>query len=154
MPERREQQATVVTDVYLVRHGETQGYSSESGLTPLGSWQAHRRGQEIARRVRTGHRVAMAYAPTNRARQTAEHLRRGLLDNLELFGRKADVDEIVPMAEFGNFAVATPLRPARRHLGVPHLPSRDGALRADRARRAPGLARRGRPVLGGPTGRW
>jgi hypothetical protein len=67
VPERRDQMAKVVTDVYFVRHGETQGYSSESGLTPLGSWQAHRRGQEIARRVQAGHRVIMACAPTNRS---------------------------------------------------------------------------------------
>jgi broad specificity phosphatase PhoE len=111
VPERRDQQAKVVTDVYFVRHGETQGYSSESGLTPLGSWQAHRRGQEIARRVQTGHRVVLACAPTNRARQTAEHLGRGLADNLRLFGRDAEVTEITPMPEFGNFAVATPSGP-------------------------------------------
>ena len=80
VPERREQAADVVTDVYLVRHGETQGYSSESGLTPLGSWQSHRRGQEIARRVLNGQHVVLGSAETNRARQTAEHLRRGLLD--------------------------------------------------------------------------
>ncbi len=111
VPERREQRAQVVTDVYFVRHGETQGYSSESGLTPLGSWQSHRRGQEIARRVMTGHRVVVACAPTNRARQTAEHLRRGLLDNVVLFGRDAVVGEVRPMAEFRNFAVATPEGP-------------------------------------------
>ena len=111
VPERREQGAQVVTDIYLVRHGETQGYSSESGLTPLGSWQSHRRGQEIARRVMTGHRVAMACAPTNRARQTAEHVRRGLLDNMVLFGRDAEVGDIAAMAEFRNFSVATPQGP-------------------------------------------
>ena len=111
VPERRDQMAKVVTDVYLVRHGETQGYSSESGLTPLGSWQAHRRGQEIARRVQTGHRVIMACAPTNRARQTAEHLRRGLADNLRLFGRDGEVSPVMAMPEFGNFAVATPYGP-------------------------------------------
>jgi broad specificity phosphatase PhoE len=111
VPERRDQGASVVTDVYFVRHGETQGYSSESGLTPLGSWQSHRRGQEIARRVMSGHRVIMACAPTNRARQTAEHLRRGLLDNIVLFGREADVGEVQAMAEFRNFAVATPEGP-------------------------------------------
>jgi broad specificity phosphatase PhoE len=111
VPERRGQQATVVTDVYLVRHGETQGYSSESGLTPLGSWQAHRRGQEIARRVRTGHRVIMACAPTNRARQTAEHLRRGLADHAALYGRDPDIAAVTERAEFGNFAVATPYGP-------------------------------------------
>jgi broad specificity phosphatase PhoE len=108
VPERREQHASIVTDVYLVRHGETQGYSSESGLTPLGSWQAHRRGQEIARRVQTGHHVTMACAPTNRARQTAQHLQRGLQDNLRLFGREAEVSDIQELTEFGNFAVATP----------------------------------------------
>ena len=111
VPERREHAANVVTDVYLVRHGETQGYSSESGLTPLGSWQSHRRGQEIARRVMDGHRVVLACAPTNRARQTADHLRRGLVDSTALFGRDADVAQVAEMAEFGNFAVATPAGP-------------------------------------------
>ena len=111
VPERRDQAARVVTDVYLVRHGETQGYSSESGLTPLGSWQSHRRGQEIARRVQTGQRVAVACAPTSRARQTAEHLRRGLSDNLVLFGRDAQIGQVTAAAEFRNFAVATPQGP-------------------------------------------
>jgi len=108
VPERREHSASVVSDIYLVRHGETQGYSTESGLTPLGAWQAHRRGQELARRVMNGHRVSFASADTNRARQTGEHARRGLLDQLELFGRTADVSEIEAMEEFRNFAVWTP----------------------------------------------
>jgi broad specificity phosphatase PhoE len=111
VPERRDQMADVVTDVYLVRHGETQGYSSESGLTPLGSWQAHRRGQEIARRVFDGHRVVLGCAETNRARQTAEHLRRGLLDGMKLFGRDATVEEVRGYQEFRNFQVATPEGP-------------------------------------------
>lgn len=108
VPESKEQMPSVATDVYLIRHGETQGYSTEAGLTPLGSWQAHRRGQELARRVMTGHNVTMACADTNRARQTAEHVRRGLLDQLVLFGRDASVSEIRPMEEFRNFQVATP----------------------------------------------
>ena len=108
VPERREQAAQVTTDIYFVRHGETQGYSSESGLTPLGSWQSHRRGQELARRVMNGHTVRLACADTNRARQTAEHIRRGLLDGMSLFGREATVGDIVAYREFQNFAVATP----------------------------------------------
>jgi len=108
IPERREQAVDVVTDVYFVRHGETQGYSSESGLTPLGSWQAHRRGQELARRVMNGHTIRLACANTNRARQTAEHMRRGMLDGMQLFGRTADVGDIVGYDEFGNFGVQTP----------------------------------------------
>ncbi len=108
VPERRDQVAAVDCDVYLVRHGETQGYSSESGLTPLGSWQAHRRGQEIARRITDGMSVELLCAPTNRARQTGEHLRRGLVDNIELFGRSAVVGELRDAPDFRNFEVATP----------------------------------------------
>ena len=108
VPERRDQTAAAVTDVYFVRHGETQGYSTESGLTPLGSWQAHRRGQELARRVMDGQSVTMACADTNRARQTAEHIRRGMLDQLVLFGRLARVSDVVAYEEFRNFQVATP----------------------------------------------
>ena len=106
--ERRDQAVSVTTDVYFVRHGETQGYSTESGLTPLGSWQAHRRGQELARRVMDGHTVVFGSADTNRARQTAEHLRRGMLDQVALFGREATISEITPMEEFRNFQVSTP----------------------------------------------
>lgn len=109
VPERRDQMAHIDCDIYLVRHGETQGYSSESGLTPLGSWQAHRRGQEIARRVFDGDRVELLCAPTNRARQTAEHLRRGLLDNVELFGRgNPTIGDLHEDQNFRNFEVATP----------------------------------------------
>ena len=111
VPERREQVADVDCDIYLVRHGETQGYSSESGLTPLGSWQAHRRGQELARRVTDGMKVELLCAPTNRARQTAEHIRRGLLDNAGLFGRETEIGELHDSADFRNFEVATPAGP-------------------------------------------
>lgn len=112
VPERREQVADIDCDIYLVRHGETQGYSSESGLTPLGSWQAHRRGQEIARRVTDRMRVELLCAPTNRARQTGEHLRRGLLDNVELYGRGTpEIGELHEDQNFRNFEVATPQGP-------------------------------------------
>ncbi len=111
IPERRDQLAKVAADIYLIRHGETQGYSSESGLTPLGAWQAHRRGQELARRVQTGMQAEIVCAPTNRARQTAESLRRGLLDNLELFARDAEVSDVHDDRNFRNFEVATPEGP-------------------------------------------
>jgi broad specificity phosphatase PhoE len=112
IPERRDQLAAVTADIYLVRHGETQGYSSESGLTPLGAWQAHRRGQELARRVHRGQHVELVCAPTNRARQTAQHLRRGLLDNITLFGREDTVvSDLHDDRNFRNFEVATPEGP-------------------------------------------
>ncbi len=94
--------------VHLVRHGETQGYSTESGLTPLGSWQSHRRGFDLSKSVREGEQVRIVCADTNRARQTAEHLHRGLLDGLAQWHRDADVPPITPMPEFLNFQVATP----------------------------------------------
>jgi hypothetical protein len=55
-----------------------------------------------------GHTVRLACAETNRARQTAEHIRRGLLDGMQLFGREATVGDIVGYREFQNFAVSTP----------------------------------------------
>ena len=64
-----------VTQVHIIRHGETQGYSTESGLTPLGSWHAHRRGFDISKGVREGERIRIVCAETNRARQTAEQIR-------------------------------------------------------------------------------
>jgi len=91
-----------------VRHGETQGYSVDSGLTPLGSWQSHRRGFDLSKGVKDGDVVRLVCAGTPRARQTAEHMHRGLLDGLEQWGRRAEVigPEILP--ELINFRVSTP----------------------------------------------
>ncbi len=104
-PEAKKQ---VVNDVYLIRHGETQGYSSESGLTPLGSWQAHTFGHTLAKRVRAGETVVVRHAPTNRAGDTAKQVHKGLLDGLAMFEKDLKVFEPEPMEEFRNFRVATP----------------------------------------------
>ena len=50
----------------------------------------------------------MACADTNRARQTAEGIRKGMLDELVLFGREATVGEVTAYEEFRNFQVMTP----------------------------------------------
>lgn len=97
-----------VTQVHIIRHGETQGYSTESGLTPLGSWQAHRRGFDISKGIREGERVRIVCADTNRARQTAEQIRKGLLDGMTMWNRTAEVSEVDGMEEFRNFQVWTP----------------------------------------------
>src|SRR5262245_65801027 len=47
----------VVNDAYLIRHGETQGYLTDSGLTPQGAWQAHTYGHTMAKRYRSGETV-------------------------------------------------------------------------------------------------
>lgn len=98
----------ISNEIYLVRHGETQGYSTESGLTPLGVWQAHTYGHTLAKRVKDGESVVVAHAPTNRAGQTAENLHRGLVDGLAMFEKDVKVHDPEPMVEFRNFQVATP----------------------------------------------
>ncbi|MFL5797269.1 MAG: histidine phosphatase family protein [Actinomycetota bacterium] len=98
----------IANEIYLVRHAETQGYSTESGITPLGTWQAHTYGHTLAKRARTGERIVIATAPTNRAGQTAENLHRGLLDGLAMFDKDVEVAPPEPMEEFENFRVATP----------------------------------------------
>ena len=40
---------TTSIDVRLIRHGQTQGYITVGALTPLGRWQAHRKGQDLAK---------------------------------------------------------------------------------------------------------
>ena len=109
VPEDKEQAGpALVTQVHIIRHGETQGYSTESGLTPLGSWQVHRRGFDISKSIREGERVHIVCADTNRARQTSEGIRKGLLDGLTMWGREAEISEVEAMEEFRNFQVWTP----------------------------------------------
>ena len=98
----------LLADVFLIRHGETQGYSTESGLTPLGTWQAHTYGHTIGKRVSPGETVVIRNAATNRAGQTAENIHRGLMDGIAMFEKDVKVFEPEPMTEFLNFKVATP----------------------------------------------
>ncbi len=98
----------VAADIYLVRHAETQGYSSESGITPLGNWQAHTWGHTLAKRVKGAETVVIRSAATNRAGQTAAQIHRGLVDGLAMFEKDVKVFEPEPMVEFRNFQVATP----------------------------------------------
>jgi len=103
-----EAQMPLRASVRLVRHGETQGYSTDSGLTPMGGWQSHRRGFDLSKGVKDGDLVRLVCADTARARQTADHMHRGLLDGLEQWGREAEIigPEILP--ELINFRVSTP----------------------------------------------
>ena len=95
----------MLTTVWLVRHGETQSYSSDSGLTPLGVEQAYQRGVDLADSV-GAEPLRILTASSNRARATAEELRRGLLDRLP--ERRGGIPEPETGPEFDNFRVATP----------------------------------------------
>ena len=109
VPGNKEEAApALLTQVHIIRHGETHGYSTESGLTPLGSWQVHRRGFDISKGVKDGERVHIVCADTNRARQTSEGIRKGLLDGLTMWNRTAEISEVTVMEEFRNFQVWTP----------------------------------------------
>ncbi len=95
-------------DVYLIRHGETQGYSTDSGLTPQGAWQAHSYGQTLARRVKDGETVVFRHAATNRATETAQQIHRGLIDGLAQYEKTVTIVEPDVANEFRNFQFVAP----------------------------------------------
>lgn len=95
-------------DVYLIRHGETQGYSTDSGLTPQGVWQAHTWGQTMARRIKNGETVVFRHAATNRATETSEQIHRGLLDGLAQYEKDIKIVEPSVANEFRNFQFVAP----------------------------------------------
>jgi broad specificity phosphatase PhoE len=94
------------SDVRLIRHGQTQGYISDGGLTPLGRWQAHRKGQDLARSLKEGMTVRLPHAPTARARETAIAVQEGILQALSRYGiGDVNVEDPVPAEIFDNFQV-------------------------------------------------
>ena len=97
-----------LTEIRIIRHGITQGYSTDAGLTPMGAWQAHQRGHSLAKTLRAWPKMRIICANTNRARQTAEQIQRGLLDGLDQFGREAVVEGPEAIPELRNFQVWTP----------------------------------------------
>ncbi len=97
-----------VAEIRIIRHGITQGYSTDAGLTPMGGWQAHQRGHSLSKSIKEGQPVRIVCADTNRARQTAEQLHRGVLDGLQQWGRTAAVTAPEAVPELANFQVWTP----------------------------------------------
>jgi broad specificity phosphatase PhoE len=94
------------TDVRLIRHGQTQGYISDGALTPLGRWQAHRKGQDLAKSIKEGSTVRLLHAATARARETAVAVREGVLQALSRYGiGDVEVEEPQPAEAFDNFQV-------------------------------------------------
>src|SRR5262247_76485 len=103
-PESFRARMAASSDVRLIRHGQTQGYISDGALTPLGRWQAHRKGQDLARSLKEGMTVRLPHAPTARARETAIAVQEGLLQALGRYGiGGVTVEEPVPVEAFDNF---------------------------------------------------
>jgi broad specificity phosphatase PhoE len=105
-PESLRRRAATATDVRVIRHGQTQGYIADSALTALGRWQAHRKGQDLAKGLPDGGVVRVVYAPTARARETALALAEGLHQAVARYGiTGATVEEPVAVDAFRNFQV-------------------------------------------------
>ncbi|MGZ4794216.1 MAG: hypothetical protein ACXWBO_20355, partial [Ilumatobacteraceae bacterium] len=97
---------TTSIDVRLIRHGQTQGYVTDGALTPLGHWQAHRKGQDLAKGLKEGMTVKFPHAPTARATETAAGVRSGVLQALSRYGIvDVNVEEPYPVDAFKNFQV-------------------------------------------------
>ena len=92
-------------EVRLIRHGQTQGYATDAGLSALGRWQAHRKGQDLARGVKPGMAIRFPHADTSRAAETALAVREGLLAGMAKYGLKAAVEEPHVNSRFNNFQV-------------------------------------------------
>jgi broad specificity phosphatase PhoE len=107
-PPERKAAEEFVAEIRIIRHGITQGYSTDAGLTPMGGWQAHQRGHSLSKSLKEGQKVRIVCADTNRARQTAEQIHRGMLDGLDQWQRKAEISEPEPIPELRNFGVWTP----------------------------------------------
>lgn len=105
-PSKREE-----IEVHLVRHGQTQGYTVDGGLTPLGAWQARRRGQEISQSIEAGETVVLVSAKTHRALRTAEFMRSGIEDGLALWEKVARVSGPDLVEELQNWRVHLPAGP-------------------------------------------
>ena len=85
-PESMRPRSARSTDVRLIRHGQTQGYVADSALTPLGRWQAHRKGQDLAKGMQDGGVARIVHAPTARAIETAIALAEGLRQAVARYG--------------------------------------------------------------------
>ena len=122
-------------DLHLVRHGETQSYLADAGLTPRGVWQSRRCGQLLAAEVRDGEVVRLLCAPTARAARTADQVRLGLEDGLAACGRRVEVLGPETSPVFRNFQLLTPagiLDPTSAVGGYRAAPSRQSAAAVGR----------------------
>ena len=96
------------TEIRIIRHGITQGYSTDAGLTPMGAWQAHQRGQALARTLREWPQMRIVCArhqpgPADRRADPPRPARRA-----GQYGRDCTVTGPEPVEELKNFQVWTP----------------------------------------------
>lgn len=99
---------TDVIEVHLIRHGQTQSYAANGGLTSLGALQARQRGWRISREVKKGESVVVVAAGTKRALRTADFLLCGLKDGLAALEKYVRITGPTVEKELQNFLVSLP----------------------------------------------
>ena len=105
-PDSYRERMSGTTDVRLIRHGQTQGYGTNAGLTQLGKWQAHRKGQNLARGLKDGSKVVLINADTARAKETAKGIQEGLVQGIARYKiENINIIDPVPIMNFRNLQV-------------------------------------------------
>ena len=105
-PDSFQERMAGTVDVRLIRHGETQGYGTNAGLTQLGKWQAHRKGQNLARGLKDESKAVMISADTARASETAVSVQEGLNQGIARYNiENVEIVDVVPMDNFRNLQV-------------------------------------------------
>ena len=105
-PDSFQERMAGTVDVRLIRHGETQGYGTNAGLTQLGKWQAHRKGQNLARGLKDESKAVMISADTARASETAVSVQEGLNQGIARYNiENVEIVDVAPMDNFRNLQV-------------------------------------------------
>ena len=85
--------------VHLVRHGEVASHRGDISVTGAGLAQAEKAGRRLGTALEPDEAVFFLYAPTRRARETAEALHGGAAASLEA-GRRKAATLLVPAEEW------------------------------------------------------
>ena len=90
-------------EIQLVRHGQTETYARDAGLTELGQEQSRTYARDLAAELADGDPIRLVCAPAARAPRTADEVCRTLRED-------AHVQVLGPevMREFQNFQIRTP----------------------------------------------
>ena len=107
-------------EVRLIRHGQTQGYIADSALTPLGRWQAHRKGQDLAKGLTEGAVARIVHGPAARTEETAVALAEGMRQAVARYGiHDVTVTEPEPIDALPQLPGVVRGPRARHHRGIP-----------------------------------
>jgi len=105
-PDSYRERMSGTIDVRLIRHGQTQGYGTNAGLTQLGKWQSHRKGQSLARGLKDDSIVILINADTARAKETVVGLQEGIVQGIARYKiENVSIENPVPMNNFRNLQV-------------------------------------------------